>query len=206
MKIDTAATAGFLAIIILMTMGIAFVGVAPPGDSGVPQSTMAQTGRQETTYEGEGTSAPSETATSEPGPALSISHSYTDRIQLGENATVTIEVTDSHGSPVTDADVDVQSLGYAPGYFLEDTPVRTDADGAATVTWHFTVPHFEQEKRIRTLGGWPPAEIVTIYASTTVDGEEVEAMTTLRINPKCQDCHSSWRDTHTQVNNTQTFP
>jgi len=102
--------------------------------------------------------------------------------------------------------VAVQSLGWHPGYFLEETPVQTDDRGIATVRWHFTVPDHEDEMMIRTLGSYPPAETVSIYASATVEGETVEGITTFRINPKCQNCHRQWRDQTTMINTTETFP
>jgi hypothetical protein len=117
-----------------------------------------------------------------------------------------IEVTEADGTPAADTEVAVQSLGWQPGYFLEETPVRTDSSGTATVTWHFTVPDHEDELMIRTLGGYPPSETVSIYASATVNGETAEGLTTFRINPKCQNCHRVWRDQTTMINNTETFP
>ncbi len=186
---------GTVVLVLAMAVGVGVLGVSPPipGEAAPPATETS--GEPVTTSPG-----------LTDGPTMSVSHAPAEELQLGNNVTVMIDVTEADGTPAAGTEVAVQSLGWQPGYFLEETPVRTDRNGTATVTWHFTVPDHEDELMIRTLGGYPPSETVSIYASATVNGGTAEGLTTFRINPKCQNCHRVWRDQTTMINNTETFP
>lgn len=199
---------GTILIAFLFTVGAASSAITAPEPKAADPAGPQTPEMHKTTVEETATPEPDTTGTpsTREKPTLTMSHSYTDRIQLGENATIDIKVTDVDGSPVSGANVSVRSLGYGPGYFIEDTPVQTDSNGEARVTWHFTVPGLVNETKMRSFGNWPPAETVSFYAKTTVDGEKAEDLVTLKINPKCQNCHSKRRDPSGSQRFHETFP
>ena len=182
-----------LVIVVIVPLGIVTAGVSAP----LAQETSAPTDAPATT-------SPPATTTSPPAaaPSIEMRSPQTEELQLGENATIEIEVTRADGTPAEDVTVTLQSLGYPPGKFIVGPTVRTDENGEAAAVWHFTEPHMEEELQIRSLGTYPPAEPVSLYATATVDGETAESLVTIKINPTCQDCHKFWRDTSPPTNET----